>query len=110
MVAARNRQLMINKGSQSRDHREQFFSRRGFLAATAILTGCAPASRPPSPAGRSAVSILRAASYSSELADLLLRGAAACGLDVRGQRILLKPNLVEFDSSTAVNTHAAIVA
>ena len=56
------------------------------------------------------MTILRAASYTSELPDLLLRGAAACGLDVRGKRVLLKPNLVEFDSSTAVNTHAALVA
>ena len=94
---------------QSRDQRERF-SRRGFLAATALLTGCASAPRPVGPAGRSAVTILRATSYSAELADLLLRGATACGLDVRGKRVLLKPNLVEFDSSTAVNTHAAIVA
>jgi uncharacterized protein (DUF362 family) len=33
-----------------------------------------------------------------------------CGLDVRGQRVLLKPNLVEFDSKTCVNTDVAVVA
>ena len=37
-------------------------------------------------------------------------GVKACGLDVRGKSVLLKPNLVEFDSSTAINTDGAVVA
>ncbi|MBI2683273.1 MAG: DUF362 domain-containing protein [Acidobacteriales bacterium] len=94
---------------QSRDQRERF-SRRRLLAGAALLTGCAPAPRLAGPKGRAAVTIVRAASYTADLADILLRGVTACGLVVRGRRILLKPNLVEFDSSTAVNTHAAIVA
>jgi uncharacterized protein (DUF362 family) len=30
-------------------------------------------------------------------------------LDVRGKRVVLKPNLVEFDERTAINTHPALV-
>ena len=59
--------------------------------------------------GKSAVSILRAKSYSENLFDILWRGAALCGLDARGKRVLLKPNLVEFDSTTAINTNVAMV-
>jgi uncharacterized protein (DUF362 family) len=33
-----------------------------------------------------------------------------CGLDVRGQRVLLKPNLVEFDPKTCINTDVSVVA
>ena len=31
-------------------------------------------------------------------------------VDVRGKRVLLKPNLVEFDSSTVINTDASVIA
>jgi uncharacterized protein (DUF362 family) len=40
----------------------------------------------------------------------MLEGVRACGLDVRGKRVLLKPNLVEFDSATVINTDAAVIA
>jgi uncharacterized protein (DUF362 family) len=40
----------------------------------------------------------------------MLRGIRECGLDVRGKRVLLKPNLVEFDAATVVNTDAAVIA
>src|SRR5207302_9231436 len=57
-----------------------------------------------------AVALLKAATYSADLAGVLRRGAALCGLDPRGKRVLLKPNLVEFASTTAINTHVAVVA
>lgn len=62
------------------------------------------------PAGNSVVAILKAASYSEDLLDRLRRGAQLCGLQAKGKRVLLKPNLVEFDSSTAINTHVSVVA
>jgi uncharacterized protein (DUF362 family) len=65
----------------------------------------APPPLPPSP-----VAVLRAASYSDEIARKILDGARLCGLDVRGKNVLLKPNLVEFDRSTAINTDVAVVA
>ena len=61
------------------------------------------------PAGNSAVSILRARSYSEDLASRMREGIKQCGLDVRGKRVLLKPNLVEFDSATVINTDAAVI-
>jgi uncharacterized protein (DUF362 family) len=82
----------------------------GATATIAAVPGCAREPLDPSPLGRSAVTILRASSYQSDLFGLLLRGAAACGLNPRGQRVLLKPNLVEFDSAQAINTHVAVLA
>jgi uncharacterized protein (DUF362 family) len=64
----------------------------------------------PGPPGKSAVVVLKAASYDEDLTAKILEGARLCGLDVRGKRVLLKPNLVEFDSATAINTDAAMVA
>src|SRR5271168_1710087 len=62
------------------------------------------------PAGNSAVSIIRARSYSEDLVSRMLEGVRQCGLDVRDKRVLLKPNLVEFESSTVINTDATIIA
>jgi len=62
------------------------------------------------PPGNSAVAVLRADSYSGEILDVLRRGADLCGLDVRGKRVLVKPNLVEFDSETSINTDVAVLA
>lgn len=58
----------------------------------------------------SSVFVAKAASYSVELASVILRGVRACGLDVRGKRILIKPNVVEFSENTAINTDIAVVA
>jgi uncharacterized protein (DUF362 family) len=62
------------------------------------------------PAGKSSVAIIRAKSYSDDLACRMLEGIRQCGLDVRGKRVLLKPNLVEFDPATVINTNAAVIA
>jgi uncharacterized protein (DUF362 family) len=62
------------------------------------------------PRGTSAIAILKAKSYSEELLGQMVAGARECGLDVRGKRVLLKPNLVEFDPSTVINTDVAVLA
>jgi uncharacterized protein (DUF362 family) len=92
-------------------------NRRGFLqagvaAAGAAQIGCGAAREPlpAGPPGRSTVAILKAASYSADLAGLLRRGAELCGLDVKGKRVLLKPNMVEFAATAAINTHVAVIA
>jgi len=89
-------------------------SRRGLqtAAATGLLASCG--SKPPAgPAlftGRASVSILKAADYGEDLTKLILTGLAQAGLpDVKGKRVLLKPNLVEFDNATAINTHPRVV-
>src|ERR1700694_3873284 len=90
--------------------------RRGFLQAGIAGIGAANlgcGSQTPlsaGPPGRSTVAIVKAASYSADLLDLMRRGAALCGLEVKGKRVLLKPNLVEFASTTAINTHVAVIA
>jgi uncharacterized protein (DUF362 family) len=66
--------------------------------------------RRPTPRAKSPVAIVKASSYSVELAAKILEGVQACGLDVRGKRILLKPNMVEFDRSTAINTDVSVLA
>jgi uncharacterized protein (DUF362 family) len=55
------------------------------------------------------VSIYRAAAYSEELYGLVRRMIAEHALDVRGKRVVLKPNLVEFDSHTVINTNPKLV-
>ncbi len=66
------------------------------------------------PAGRSAVAIVKAASYTGDLVSRMRAGIRECGFDVencvRGKRVLLKPNLVEFDPHTCINTNAAVIA
>ena len=62
------------------------------------------------PGAKAPVAIVRAASYSAGLTRQILDGIRACGLQVRGKRILLKPNLVEFDQDTVINTDVAVVA
>ncbi|HWJ39992.1 MAG TPA: DUF362 domain-containing protein, partial [Candidatus Limnocylindrales bacterium] len=58
----------------------------------------------------SSVAIIRARSYSDDLVKRMLQGINECGLDVRGLKILLKPNLVEFDPATCINTEVSMVA
>jgi uncharacterized protein (DUF362 family) len=60
--------------------------------------------------GRSPVVVAKASHYEADLASILRRGLRECGVQVKGQRILLKPNIVEFDRVAPVNTHAAVVA
>ncbi len=90
------------------------YSRRGFqtAASAALLSGCAADRKDaPSFTGTSAVSILKAGSYDADLTRIILTGLAQAGVpDVKGKRVLLKPNLVEFDSATAINTHPRVVA
>ena len=75
-------------------------------AGTTLLTGCGTA---PTPGKLAPVSILRAASYSEDLYALMQRIITEHRLDVRGKRVVLKPNLVEFDQNTVINTHPKMV-
>ncbi len=80
-------------------------TRRQVIAGAAgALAGCGRR-RGPAPL----VSIVRAGSYSEDLFDKIRRLIAEHKLDVRGKRIVLKPNLVEFDPGTTINTHPAVV-
>jgi uncharacterized protein (DUF362 family) len=79
------------------------------VAAGWALTHQPKDERPKGPRTRSAVAVLDAPNYESDLAGILQRGLAECGLDVRGKRVVLKPNLVEFDRNTCINTDARVI-
>jgi hypothetical protein len=82
--------------------------RRALLtgAAAAAITGCP---RKPLPGQEPAVSILRAAAYDQGLYETVRRLIALHRIDVRGRRVLLKPNLVGCDSQAPINTHPLVV-
>jgi uncharacterized protein (DUF362 family) len=92
-------------------------SRREFLSAAAVplaLAGCRR-ERPYDRArfrvaGMSAVGLFAAADYSADLADVISRGFRELNVDVSGRRVLLKPNFVEHEPGTAINTHPLVVA
>src|SRR5258708_3503242 len=75
--------------------------------AALALTGCARTPRQSFAVGN--VSIMKAPAYSMDIYHIIYRMIAGHDLNVRGKRIVLKPNLVEFDPHTAVNTHPMVV-
>ena len=77
------------------------------VAASGTVESCAHP--PPRSQEWPPVSIYRAAAYSEELYALVRRIIAEHALDVRGKRVVLKPNLVEFDSHTVINTNPKLV-
>jgi len=92
------------------------FTRRELLAAAAVATatmaGCRR--RPYDAAGfvrpaESPVAALAAPDYGVDFADLILRGLRELSIDVSGKRVLLKPNLVEFEPGTVINTDPRVV-
>ena len=95
---------------------ERSWSRRHFLTTLAVplvAAGCEKPrydsrrfARPP----RSAVGLFPAASYSADFADIISRGLRELNFDMRGKRVLLKPNMVEYEPGTAINTHPLVVA
>ncbi len=92
-------------------------SRRGFLAALPLTAAALSACRRPpyDPAdfhtsARSAVGLFPAESYDADFADVIYRGLQALRPDVAGRRVFLKPNLVEYEAGTVINTHPLVVA
>jgi uncharacterized protein (DUF362 family) len=62
------------------------------------------------PPGTARVATIGASSYDHGLEDLVGEGLRAIGADVRGAHVVLKPNLVEFDAGTTINTDPRLVA
>jgi uncharacterized protein (DUF362 family) len=89
-------------------------TRREFLTATTavIVSGCA---RPPyrsadfAVPATSSVALLPASSYDVDFSDVIGRGLRELAIDVKGLRVLLKPNLVEYEPGSVINTHPTIV-
>jgi uncharacterized protein (DUF362 family) len=92
------------------------WTRRHFLATLAVplvAAGCERRLYDPRKFARperSAVGLYPAANYSVDFADVISRGFRELGVDVRGKRVLLKPNMVEYEPGTAINTHPLVVA
>src|SRR5215831_10751052 len=91
-------------------------SRRAFLVGLPLAAAVAAWQRPPYrkedfvlPA-RSPVALLPARGYDADFADVIGRGLAMFDLDVRGKRVFLKPNLVEYEAGTVINTNPHVVA
>jgi len=55
------------------------------------------------------VAVVRAATYTQDLYDTVRRVVSDQKLNVKDKRVVLKPNLVEFDRNTAINTHPLLV-
>lgn len=91
-------------------------TRRALLKALPFTAALAACGRPPyrsadfAALGQSAVALLPAATYAVDLADVISRGLRLLGIDVRDRSVLLKPNLVEYESGTIINTHPLVVA
>ena len=92
-------------------------TRRHFLGAAAAASAAAGCGRTPGwdraayrQAERSRVAILSARDYAVSLTDVVLQCIRQFRLPVVGRKIVLKPNLVEFDPAGVINTHPAVIA
>ena len=82
-------------------------TRRAWLSGSAaILAGCARKTAPVVPGQ---VSIVHAPGYDQRLYETVRRILQVHKLGVRGGRVLLKPNLVEFEPESTINTNPLLV-
>ncbi|HEX3748464.1 MAG TPA: DUF362 domain-containing protein [Bryobacteraceae bacterium] len=83
-------------------------TRRELLAASAAvsLTACRRAPLPIAPAR---VSIVRAPAYDQRIYDTVRRILDEHNLEVRGRSVVIKPNLVEFEPESFINTNPLLV-
>ena len=84
-------------------------TRRELLTATAgaaVMAGCGVQLRSIAP---SRVSVLKAPAYDQSIYDMMRRVLVEHLGDVRGRSILLKPNLVEFEPVSSINTYPMVV-
>ena len=94
-------------------------TRRSFLKYSSLASvipfvdGCSESQRWSAKAYRkqrsSQVAILQALRYDLPLREIITKGVQLCGLEVRGKRIVLKPNLVEFDPDGVINTNPLVI-
>lgn len=81
--------------------------RHFFFGLLSLTTACSKVRKTPL---QSRVSILKAASYQIDLSALIRRSIIDHQLVVAGKRIVLKPNLVEFNPNQPINTNPIFVS
>jgi uncharacterized protein (DUF362 family) len=92
-------------------------SRRGFLggALAALAGGAACRARPydardfTRPDATDVV-ILAARDYAADIGAIVTRGLTELGVSLSGARVLIKPNLVEYEAGAVINTHPHVIA
>jgi uncharacterized protein (DUF362 family) len=91
----------------------RLLTRRSLIAAGAVaLAGCARTRNSGGSARsteESLVSIVRQPAYTQDLYETVRRMLADQRLDVRGKSVVLKPNLVEFEAGSVINTNPLLV-
>ena len=100
------------KSSSVLHHR---LSRRDFIAALSVPLLAAGCTRPFDPRrfhvpASSTVGLFPASNYDLDFADLIYRGFQELGVRLAGRRVFLKPNMVEYELGTAINTHPQVIA
>lgn len=94
-------------------NRREFIKVSALASLSALADGCRPSVRWDRDAYRrkatSRVAILGAESYQVPLEEIIRRGINLFKLDLKNKRIVLKPNLVEFDPKGVINTHPAVI-
>ncbi len=82
-------------------------SRRFFFLGSLAAIGCSPVNRAKNPA---LVSIVRQTDYSGDLTGTVKRILLQHRVPANGLRVVLKPNLVEFDCGRPINTNPYLVS
>jgi uncharacterized protein (DUF362 family) len=94
-------------------NRREFIKVSAVASLSSLVGGCRLSVRWDRDAYRkpatSRVAILEAKSYQASLEDIISHGIHLFKLDVKGKRIVLKPNLVEFDPKGVINTDPAVI-
>jgi len=94
-------------------NRREFIKVSALASLSVVTDGCRPSVRWDRDAYRktatSRVAILGADSYQAPLEEIIRRGINLFKLDLKNKRIVLKPNLVEFDPKGVINTHPAVI-
>ena len=93
--------------------RRDFITKLTTLGITLAAPSCTRQPRWKSGAYRkpssSQVAVLRAGSYDEKLTRIIVDGIKSFRLPINGRKVLLKPNLVEYERDTVINTHPAVI-
>jgi len=84
-------------------------TRREWIAGAGVIALAGCTRKKQAPPRSQMVSIVRAPAYDQRIYDTVRRMLADHRLDVRGRNVVLKPNLVEFEPGSSINTHPMLV-